>query len=64
MQLFLFGRGQIFGEERFVRSEELSPYTAICASLEAECLKISMNDFVKKVLSNTDSITVLKANLQ
>ena len=64
MQLFLFGRGQIFGEERFVRGEQLSPYTAVCASLEAECLKISMHDFVKKVLTNSDSITVMKGNLQ
>jgi hypothetical protein len=64
MQLFLFGRGQIFGEERFVRGEQLSPYTASCASLEGECLRISAHDFVKKVLTNTDSITVLKGNLQ
>lgn len=63
MQLFLFGIGQIFGEERFVRDEKLAPYTAVCQSQEGECLRISSSDFMKKVYQNTDALSVLKQNI-
>lgn len=63
MQCFLFGLGQIFGEERLVREEDGAPYTVQCHSLEGECLKISASEFIKKVLSNIDAVAVLKQNL-
>ena len=63
MHCFLFGVGQIFGEERFVREEAAAPYTAVCNSLEGECLKISSAEFIKKVLSNIDTVGILKQNL-
>jgi hypothetical protein len=55
--------GQIFGEERIIREELFTPYTAVCASLEGECLRISASDFVKKVCSNIEAFAVLKQNL-
>ena len=30
VELFIFGKGQLFGEERFIRNQEVAPYTAIC----------------------------------
>lgn len=51
IMLFYFGKGQIFGEERFIVQQEVAPYTAICHSYEAEIFRISSLEFQRKIMT-------------
>eukprot|EP00347_Sterkiella_histriomuscorum_P010646 403375474 len=60
IQLFLFGKGQLFGEERFVRNQKVAPYTATCSSIEGEVLRISSIEFMRKFHNITDTMDIIE----
>ena len=62
VQLFLFGKGQLFGEERFVKNEQGASYSAVCASLEGEVMRISSIEFQRKVMNIAETAEMIRAH--
>mmetsp|Transcript_34496 Transcript_34496/g.33684 ORF Transcript_34496/g.33684 Transcript_34496/m.33684 type:complete len:190 (-) Transcript_34496:1104-1673(-) len=50
IELFNFGKGSFFGEERFLNKEEGgAPYTVVSDSCDGELFRISSMEFLKKI---------------